>query len=75
MKKHKRVITPEQKVKILRKLLENSKSISQLAEQYEISPNLIYRWKKQLFEEAVEIFKHISKTSETKKDRVIKELK
>ena len=75
MKKQKRVITPEQKVIILRELLENGQSISQLSKQYGINPNLIYRWKKQLFEEAAEIFKHKSKTFETKKDREIYKLK
>ncbi len=33
MKQKKRVITPEQKVIILRELLENERSISQLSEQ------------------------------------------
>lgn len=75
MKQKKRVITPEQKVIILRELLENGQSISQLSKQYGINPNLIYRWKKQLFEEAVEIFKHKSKSFETKKDREINKLK
>lgn len=75
MKKQKRKISAEQKVIILRELLENDRSISELAEQYEVNPNLIYRWKKQLFEEAVEIFKHKSNINETKKDREIKKLK
>jgi transposase-like protein len=46
-----------------------------LAEEYAINPNLMYRWKKQLFEEAEEIFKSKSKKNETKKDREIKKLK
>jgi len=75
MKRQKRKINAEQKVIILRELLENDRSISELAEEYGVNPNLIYRWKKQLFEEAVEIFKPKSNKHETKKDREIKKLK
>src|SRR4030043_626791 len=48
--------TAEQKVMILRELLENNVPISQLAEKYGVRPNDIYNWKKRLFESATEIF-------------------
>lgn len=48
--------TAEQKVMILRELLENNVPISQLAEKYEARPNDIYNWKKKLFESATDIF-------------------
>lgn len=48
--------TPEQKVMILRELLENNIPISQLADKYEVRPNDIYNWKKKLFESATDIF-------------------
>ncbi|KAF0143219.1 MAG: transposase [Ignavibacteria bacterium] len=48
--------TAEQKVMILRELLDNDIPISQLAEKYEVRPNDIYNWKKKLFESATEIF-------------------
>lgn len=44
--------SPEQKVLILRELLENNVSISQLAEKYQVHINDIYNWKKKLFEGA-----------------------
>ena len=47
---------PEQKVMILRELLENNVPISQLAEKYNVHVNDIYNWKKKLFESAAEIF-------------------
>ncbi len=75
MKNSKRKIRAEEKVIILRELLENNKNISDLAEQYGVHPNLIYRWKKQLFESAVEIFIPKQNKDETKKDREIKKLK
>lgn len=55
MAKRKR-ITAEQKVIILREVLENKVSISQISEQYGINPNIIYRWKKELFEGALKTF-------------------
>lgn len=48
--------TAEQKVIILRELLENNIPISQLAEKYDVHPNDIYNWKKKLFESVTEIF-------------------
>ncbi len=47
---------PGQKVEILRELLENQVSISELSERYGVSPGIIYRWRKQLFEGAIDIF-------------------
>ena len=54
--KQRKHYTAEQKVIILRELLENNVPISQLAEKYEVRPNDIYNWKKKLFELATDIF-------------------
>jgi transposase len=54
--KQRKHYTAEQKVIILRELLENNVPISQLAEKYEVRPNDIYNWKKKLFESATDIF-------------------
>ena len=51
-KKH----TAEMKVKIVREHLENQVSISELSERYGIHPNMIHKWKKELFEGALETF-------------------
>lgn len=48
--------SPEQKVIIVRELLENNVPISQLAESYKVHVNDIYNWKKRLFEGAKDIF-------------------
>ena len=52
----KKRFTPEQKVIILRELLENKLSISQVAEKDGIHVNDIYSWKKKLFENASAIY-------------------
>jgi len=48
--------TAEEKVKILREVLEDGKQISQVAEKYGLSPNNIFKWRKQLFEEGIQTF-------------------
>jgi len=52
----KRRFTAEQKLAILREYLENQVPVSRLAEKNAITPTMIYQWKKQLFEEALQIF-------------------
>ena len=55
MDKRKRY-TAEEKIKILREVLEEGKSISQVADQYGLHPNNIFKWRKQLFEGGVQTF-------------------
>ena len=67
--------TSEDKVKILREVLEEGKSISCVAEKYGVHPNLIMGWRKQLFENALQTFE-IKRTDITEKaqERKTKEL-
>ena len=60
---------PEQKVIILRELLENNVPISQLAEKYEVHTNDIYNWKKKLFEGASLVFDS-GKSKNQKSDQI-----
>jgi transposase-like protein len=64
--------TAEEKVLVLRELLENQTPMSQLAEKYGLHVNDIYNWKKKLFEGAAELFntrstKNNNKTEEREK--------
>jgi len=49
--------TAEEKAKILREILEEGKSVSEVAEKHELHPNCIFKWRKQLLEEGKETFK------------------
>ena len=49
--------TAEEKVKILRELQENGKTISHAAEEYGIHPNNIFKWRKQHLEMGIQGFK------------------
>jgi len=48
--------TAEEKIKILREVLEDGKSISQVADMYGLHPNNIFNWRKQLFEGGLQTF-------------------
>ena len=48
--------TAEEKAKILREVLEDGKSVSEVAEKYELHPNCIFKWRKQLLEEGKQTF-------------------
>lgn len=64
--------TAEQKIVILRELLENNTPISQVAEKYNVHVNDIYNWKKKLFENAASVFETKSggvNSSQEKEDR------
>lgn len=58
--KQKKRYTSEEKTMILREHLENQITVSDIAEQYGLHPNAIYKWKKQMFETAPE---NLSKSS------------
>jgi transposase-like protein len=65
----------EEKVKVLREVQEDGKTISQVAEEYGIHPNNIFKWRKQHLEMGVQGFKTTRKDISAKaKDRKIAEL-
>ena len=70
--------SPEQKVKIIREHLEKNISVPDICEKYRIHPNQFYRWKKELFERAIEIFaqkqgKKLTKDKITKLEERLKD--
>ena len=48
--------TAEEKAKILREVLEEGRTVSEVAEKYELHPNCIFKWRKQLLEEGKQTF-------------------
>ena len=59
--------TSEDKVGILREHLEKNIAVPDVCEKYRIHPNLLYKWKKELFEKAVELFSKKNESQENKK--------
>lgn len=75
MNKRKRY-SSEEKTKILREHLDGGTAISDLAEKYGLHPNAIYKWKKDLFENASDVIAPNKKTvrREAELQRRIEEL-
>lgn len=67
-------ISAEKKVEILREHLDNKRPISELAEKYGVHPNIISRWKKQMFEGALETFTRKQEKSKKPLERKIEQL-
>ena len=67
----------EQKVVILREHFEKNISIQDICEKYRIHPNMMYRWKKELFEGAIETFsqKRVRKSEKNKTVKLEERLK
>ena len=69
--------TSEEKITILREVLEAGKSVSNVAEEHGIHPNLILNWRKQLFENAIQTFEikrtDISEKTMEKKEKALEE--
>ena len=55
-----RHFTPEQKVAIVRRHLLEQVPVSDLSDEYEISPTVFYRWQKQLFEKGAAAYQRDS---------------
>ncbi len=64
MAKQRRRYTSEFKAKVAMEALKGQSTIQELSSQYELHPNLISKWKKELHERASEIFSESKKPSE-----------
>ena len=64
MKRSRRKFTAEYKARVVLEAIKEHKSLSELAEQFELHPNLISIWKREFLENAASVF---SKGNEDKK--------
>ena len=75
MKKTSRKIDAAQKAKIALEALREQSTIEDLAQRYQVHPNQIYAWKKQLIEQASRAFdSSASPGVEERTDRTIGDL-
>lgn len=56
MKKTRRKFSPAFKVKVVLEALSERCTLSELAQKYELHPNVIANWKKEFLEKAVTVF-------------------
>ena len=71
MRSKRRKFTPEEKVQILKKHFVEKKAISDLCDEYNIHPNLFYKWQKEFFDNAVLAFKKDKDKKERKLEKRI----
>ena len=78
MKRPRRYFAPEEKVAVLRRHLLEKTPISDLCDEFAISPTQFYQWQKQLFDHGAAAFKNSDlavQRVEQAKDRTIESLK
>ncbi len=71
---HRKRMSAKEKMMILREFLENKVQIGELAEKYHIHPNVIYNWKKTLFEKGDTLFEDKREKTNNKSEEKISRL-
>jgi transposase-like protein len=71
MRKPRKNYTPVEKVAILRRHLIDRVPISDLCDEYKLSPNLFYIWQRQFFENGAAAFERKGASSESQHLRTI----
>jgi len=72
-KTSRRKFTAEYKAKVALEAMQERQTLSELCKKYELHPNQITLWKKQLKEQSPDIFK-ISDPQKDEKDKLIEQL-
>jgi len=71
MSKKRNYPAAEEKALILKRYLVEKVPMSDLCDEYGVHPTQVYRWQKQLFENAAGAFQRTNKRTENTKDRKI----
>ena len=75
MRKPRKNYTPAEKVAILRRHLIDKVPVSDLCDEYQLSPTLFYAWQKQFFENGAAAFERKNEPAEGEHQRTIAALR
>jgi transposase-like protein len=75
MRKHRKHVTPTEKVAIFRRHLIEKVPVSDLCDQYQIQPAVFYAWQRQLFENGIAAFERRNRAAEAGYQRAIAALR
>lgn len=70
MKKSRKRYSSEFKAKVALEALKEQKTLSELAQEFELHPNQISQWKKQIFDNVEQLFLNNSAKSQRKHDQL-----
>ena len=71
MSKTRKYPTAEEKALVLKRYLVEKVPMSDLCDEYALQPSQVYRWQKQLFENAAGAFRRTNQRTQQTKDRKI----
>ena len=71
MNKTRKYPAADEKALVLKRYLVEKVPLSDLCDEYDLQPSQIYRWQKQLFENAAAAFQRTNRRTEDAKDRKI----
>lgn len=74
MKKKRHNYTPEEKVVILKRHLVDKIPVSDICDQYNLQPTVLYRWQKEFFENGSAAFKNTKSLQEKKREQRVQAL-
>ena len=67
------ILSPKQKVELIKKHALEGKSVSEVCEEYGVKPKRYYEWQKKFFEEGARIFESsngVSKSSKKQEEKI-----
>ena len=74
MRKKRHNYSPEEKVIILKRHLVGRETVSDLCDEYQLQPNILYGWQKQFFEKGAAAFAAENKNSKKVEEQRIHQL-